>query len=84
MTPERDRLKAVAFKNLAVGTGPVAEWLSLRSLLRRPRVSPVRILGADMALLIKPHAKAASHVAQPVLLCTGGLWGEEGKTNLNI
>ena len=32
----------------------VAEWLSSRALLRRPRVSPVWILGADMAPLIRP------------------------------
>ena len=30
----------------------MAEWLSLRALLRRPRV---RILGADMALLVRPR-----------------------------
>ena len=31
------------------GAGPVAEWLSSCALLRQPRVSPVQILGADMA-----------------------------------
>ena len=36
------------------GAGPVAEWLSSRALLQRPRISPVRILGGDLALLIKP------------------------------
>ena len=36
------------------GAGLVAEWLSLCTLLRRPRVSPVPILGVDLALLIKP------------------------------
>ena len=34
--------------------GPVVEWLSLRALLQRPRVLPVRILCMDLALLIKP------------------------------
>ena len=36
------------------GAGPVAEWLSLRAPLRWPRVSLVRILGADMAPLVRP------------------------------
>ena len=36
------------------GAGPVAEWLSSRALLRRPRVSAVQILGVDMAPLIRP------------------------------
>ena len=34
--------------------GPVAEWLSSHPLLWQPRASPVQILGADMALLIRP------------------------------
>ena len=41
----------------------MAEWLSSHAALRRPRVSPVRILGTDMALLIR-HAEAASHMPQ--------------------
>ena len=36
------------------GAGPAAEWLSSRTLLQRPRVSLVQILGVDMALLIRP------------------------------
>ena len=36
------------------GAGPVAKWLSLHAPLLWPRVSPVWILDADMALLIKP------------------------------
>ena len=36
------------------GAGSMAKWLSLRALLRQPRVSLVPILGADLALLIKP------------------------------
>ena len=41
--------------NLAkfLGGRPVAEWLSSSVLLRWPRVSLVRILGADMAPLIR-------------------------------
>ena len=35
-----------------IGAGSVAEWLSSRALLRRPRV---QILGADMAPLIRPR-----------------------------
>ena len=38
-----------------VGAGPAAEWLSSRALLRRPRVSLVQILGADMAPLVRPR-----------------------------
>ena len=33
---------------------PMAEWLSPHTLLQRPSVSLVRILGADLALLIRP------------------------------
>ena len=39
---------------LKEGAGLVAEWLSLCALLQWPRLSPVRILGVDMALLIRP------------------------------
>ena len=58
----------------------MAKWLGLRALLRWRRVSPVRILGTDMAPLIKP-AKVASHMPQlegpttkNTQLCTRGLW----------
>ena len=37
-----------------IGAGPMAEWLTLCAPCRRPRVSPVRILGMDAAPLIKP------------------------------
>ena len=37
------------------GASPMDEWLGSRALLCQPRVLPVRILGADMALLIRPH-----------------------------
>ena len=40
---------------------PVVEWLSSLALLHRPRVSQVRILGADMALLIQPCWGGISH-----------------------
>ena len=37
------------------GAGPVPQWLSSRAPLQGASVSLVRILGADMALLIKPR-----------------------------
>ena len=40
----------------------VAEWLCLPALLRWPRVSPVQILGVDLA---SSHAETASHIAKP-------------------
>ena len=46
-------LKA-AVKKGGCRASPVAEWLSSRSLLWRPRVLPGRIAGADLAPLIKP------------------------------
>ena len=49
---------AAAMKKLDVRkkkrAGPVAECLSLHAPLRRPKVSLVQILGADMAPLNKP------------------------------
>ena len=41
-------------ENVGVGAGPLAEWLSSYTPLWWPRVSPVRILGVDMAPLIRP------------------------------
>ena len=60
----------------------MAEWLSSHILLRQPRVLPLRILGADMALLISGHAEAASHIAQPEALTlesTTMYWGALGR-----
>ena len=54
---DRDRgcdLETFYHKESTEGTGPMAEWLSFPPLLRQPRISPVRILGEDMAPLIKP------------------------------
>ena len=45
------------------GAVPMAEWLSSCTLLRWPRVLPIRILGMDLAPLIK-HTEAASHMPQ--------------------
>ena len=36
------------------GAGPMAEWLSLHALLRRPRVLLVQIPVMDLVALIKP------------------------------
>ena len=61
----------------------MAEWLSLHTVLRRPRVSSVQILGADQHCS-SSHAEAMSHFTSTrrtyswnPQLCTGGLWGEE-------
>ena len=60
----------------------MAEWLGARALLRRPRVSLVRILGTVVTLLIG-HTEAASHMpqlegptAKNTQLCTEG-FGEK-------
>ena len=47
--------KCIQFKIFKEGAGPVPEWLSLHTLMWRSRVLLVRILGADMALLVRPH-----------------------------
>ena len=64
-----------------LGASPVAKWLSSCTPLQRPRVSPVRILPADMA---SGHAEAASHMPQlegpttkNIQICTRGLWGKK-------
>ena len=41
--------------NALQGAGPMAQWLSLHALLQWPMVSPVWILGVDLAPLIKPR-----------------------------
>ena len=73
--------------------GPVAEWLGSCALLQWPRVSPVQILGVDLALLIRP-CEVVSHIAEPegpatriynyVLGDYGGLWGEGEEEEENI
>ena len=63
----------------------MAEWLSSRAPLRRPRVLLVQILGADMALLIRPHwggvpcATTRRTHNYNIQLCTGGIWGEKAE-----
>ena len=47
-------LQSLLLKNIHTGAGPVAEWLSSRTLLWQPRVSPVQILGVDTVPLIGP------------------------------
>ena len=41
-------------QDIVRGADPVAKWLSAHALLRWPRVSPVQILDADSAPLIRP------------------------------
>ena len=45
-------LKVIYKNKIVIGAGPVAEWLSSLAPLRWPRVL---ILGADMALLVRPR-----------------------------
>ena len=69
-----------------LGAGPMAVWLSSSALLRRPRVSPVWILGAAWTWHRSPgHVEAVSHVRQPEALTTRihnyvlGSFGEKKK-----
>ena len=48
----------IQYKIQTIGAGSVAEWLSLRAPLRQSRV---RILGADMAPLIRPRWGGVPH-----------------------
>ena len=50
---EKTPTDGTILKEKSLGTSPVAEWLSSRALLWRPRVLAVRILGIDMELLIR-------------------------------
>ena len=74
-----------SFIKITLGAGPAAEWLSSRTLLQQPRVSPVRILDQTWHCS-SGHAEVASHMpqlegltAKNTKLCTRGLWGEKGK-----
>ena len=66
-----------------MGASPMARCLSSCTPLWWPRVSPVQILGADMALLIRPcwggvpHSTTRGTHNYNIQLCTGGLWEEE-------
>ena len=51
----RAELEFLTKQKVNLGAGPMAEWLSLRAPLRRPRVLLVRILGVDMAPLVRPR-----------------------------
>ena len=46
-------VETVYFKNSNPGAGPVAELLTLHAPLWRSRVLPVRMLGTDIAPLLK-------------------------------
>ena len=48
------RIEEETEKTWFLRASPVAEWLSSQALLERLRVFPVRVLGVDMALFIKP------------------------------
>ena len=67
----------------------MAEWLCSHALLWWPRISWVRILGADVAPLIR-HAEAVNHIAQPEALTTRiynyvpGGFGEKKKEKKKI
>ena len=59
---------------------PEAEWLSSGALLQRPRVLPVRILGVNMAPLVRPCWGGVPHATtKNTQLCTGGLWEKKEK-----
>ena len=45
--------KEKSFKKPILGAGSMAEWLSSCAPPQQPRVSPVQILGADLARLIR-------------------------------
>ena len=49
------QVNIIELEKQVLGAGPVAEWLSSRALLQRPRVSSVWILGPDMAPPIRPR-----------------------------
>ena len=52
----------ISDKNLlSQGAGPMAKWLSWCAPLWWPRVSPVWIVGVDMALLVKPCWSSVRH-----------------------
>ena len=77
-------------KQYSFGAGPVAEWLSLRTPLRWPRVLPVRILGVDTAPS-SGHAEVAPHMPQlegptteNTQLCTRGALGRKRKKTKSL
>ena len=55
------RLCIIFIEKCQLGASPVAKWLSSRAPLQWPRVSPVRILGADTAPLIRPRWGSIPH-----------------------
>ena len=54
LTPSVPGSFILGVKYLDLGASPMAEWLSSCAPLPQPRASPVRILGADMAPLVRP------------------------------
>ena len=55
----------------------MAEWLSSRAPLQGPRDSQVRILGADMAPLIRPRGGGVPHARTRIYNCVLGGFGEK-------
>ena len=70
-----------------VGAGPTAEWLSSCALLRRPRASPVWILGGHgHGTAHQPTLRQASHMPQlegPTTKYTTMYWGALGRKRKN-
>ena len=67
------------------GAGPMAKWLSSRTLLRGPGFHEFKSW-AQTWHRSSGHTEEASHMPQleglttkNAQLCTGGLWGEKGK-----
>ena len=65
----------------------MAKWLSSCPPLQQPRVSPVRILGTDMALFVRPRWGGVPHATtrrthnwKYTTMCPGGFGKKKGKT----
>ena len=73
-------------KNISLG--PAHGWVvKFCTLLQLPRVLLVRILGVDMALLVRPRWGSILHATTRrthnwnTQLCTGGIWGGKAEKN---
>ena len=51
---QKENFESVLIREHRQGAGPMAEWLSSRTLLQQPGVLLVQILGMDMAPLLRP------------------------------
>ena len=67
----------------------MAEWLRSSALLPRPRASPILVLGADIAALIRPCVGSVPHATTRrthnynIQLCTGGDLRRKRKKNVS-